>query len=61
MFFISPEKLFSFLRYLQFCPDFFGYIGKRLDKKPKVNLEIYDATNWKIKNYNKHIARYLKK
>ena len=61
MFFISSEKLFSFLRYLQFCPDFFGYIGKRLDKKAKVNLEIYDVTNCKIKNYNKHIARYLKK
>ena len=34
---------------------------KRLDKKAKVNLKIYDATNWNTKNYNKHIAKYLKK
>ena len=26
MFFILFEKLFSFLKYLHFCPDFFGYI-----------------------------------
>ena len=60
MFFISSKKVFSFLRYLQFCPDVFGYIGKRLDKKAKVNLKIYDATNWKTKNYIEFIARYLK-
>ena len=34
-------------------------IAKRLDKK--VNFKIYDVTNWNIKNYNKHIAKYLKK
>ena len=61
MFFISSEKLFSFLRYLQFCPDFFCYIGKQLDKKTKVNFRIYDVTNWNTNNCNKHIARYLKK
>ena len=26
-------KVFLFLRDLQFCPDFFGYVGKRLDKE----------------------------
>ena len=26
------------MRYLHFCPDSFGYEGKRLDKKPKVNF-----------------------
>ena len=61
MFFISSEKLFSFLRYSQFCPDFFSYIGKQLDRKAKVNFKIYDVTNWNTKSYNKHIARYLKK
>ena len=61
MFFISSEKLFSFLRYSQFCPDFFGYIGKQLDKKAKVNFKIYDVANWNTKSYNKHIARYFKK
>ena len=61
MFFISSEMLFCFLRYLQFCSDFFCYIGKQLDKKTKVNLKIYDVTNWNTSNYNKHITRYLKK
>ena len=61
MFLISSEKLFSFLKYLQFCPDSFGYMGKRLDKRAKVNLRIHGVTNWKTKNRNKHIAKYLKK
>ena len=34
-------------------------IGKQLDKKPKVNFNIYDVTNRNTKNYNKHIAKYL--
>ena len=42
--------LFSFLRYLNFCTDFLCHAGKRLDKKAKVNFEIYDATYW-IKNH----------
>ena len=28
------------LRYLNFCPDFFGHVGKRLDKKVKVNFKV---------------------
>ena len=43
MLFISSSKHFSFLRYLCFLPDFFGFAGKRLDKKAKVILKIYDA------------------
>ena len=35
-----------FPRYLDFCPDFFGHVGKRLYKKAKVNFEIYDVTEW---------------
>ena len=75
MLFISPEKLFSFRRYLSFCfdffglvekrfdkNDFFGLVGKWLDKKTKVNFKIYDVTNyWEINNCNTHIAQYLKK
>ena len=38
-------KAISFLRYLYFSPGFFGYVGKRLDKKAKVNFKIYDVTN----------------
>ena len=32
-------KLLLFLRYLRFCPESFGYVGKRLDKKSKVNFK----------------------
>ena len=37
----SNEKwnLFLFLRYLNFYPDFFGHVGKRLDEKAKINLK----------------------
>ena len=45
MLFISSYQLFSFLRYLNVRPDFFGHEGKRLDKKAEVNFKIYDVTN----------------
>ena len=34
--FISSKKLFLFLRYLNFCTEYFGHVGKWLDKKVKV-------------------------
>ena len=37
-----------------FWPDFYGYLGKRLDKTAKVNFKIYDVTNWNKNIYNKH-------
>ena len=40
---------------------FFGHVGKRLDKKAKVNFEIYDTIYLEINNYNSHIAQYLNK
>ena len=46
MLFISPQKLFSFLVYLNFFPDFFGPVSKKLDKKVKMN----DVTNWETNN-----------
>ena len=57
--FISSYNLFSFLRYLHCCPDIFGCTGKRLDKKAKVSLKIYDVTNWnksmyKLPDISKH-------
>ena len=61
MLFISSEELFSFLRYLNFCLDFFGHVGKRLDKKLKVNLKIYVVTAWLTNYYNTHIGQYIKK
>ena len=57
MFFISPKKLSLFWRYLNFCSDFFGHVGKRLDKKTKINIKIYDNTTWKTNSYNTHIAQ----
>ena len=40
---------------------FIGLVGKRLDHRAKVNLEIYDVINWETNNYNTNIAQYLKK
>ena len=48
-------EIFTFL----YSP--FGYAEKRLDKKPMVNFEIYDVTDWTSNNYNTHIAQYLMK
>ena len=56
MFFISPEKLFSFLRYLKFCSDCLSHVEKRHDKKAKVNFKFSDVTNWETINYDIHIA-----
>ena len=39
----SMKFFFSFVRYLNCCPDIFGLEAKRLDKKAKVNFIIYDA------------------
>ena len=44
-----------------FCPDLLGNVGKRLDKKAKVNFKTFEVTDWKINNYNTDIAQYLKK
>ena len=56
MLLISPQKLFSFSRYLTFCFDFFGRVAKRLDQKDKVNFKIYDVTAWLTNNCNTHVA-----
>ena len=55
--FFGILKVFWFLRYLNFCPDFFGHVGKRLDKKAKANFKICDVTTWKTGNYNRHTAQ----
>ena len=54
-------KALFFLKIFDFCPDFFGRMGKRLDKKAKVNFKIYDVTTWITRNYNTHIDQHLKK
>ena len=60
--FLFPVKsILSFSRNLNFCPDLFGYVEKRINKKAKVNLNIYGLTDWEINNYNTRIIQYLKK
>ena len=41
--------LLLLLRYLIFFPEFFGHVGKRIDKKAKVNFKIYDISDWETK------------
>ena len=55
------KKLFSFWSYLAFCSDFFYHVGKRLDKKAKVNFKIYDVKNRETNNYNTDITQHLRK
>ena len=47
--------LFLFLRYINVCNDFFGYVEKQLDKKAKVISKIY-VTTWKTNNHNTRIS-----
>ena len=49
-------KALWFLRYLNFCPDFFVHPGKQLVTKAKINLKIYDITKWETNNYITLIA-----
>ena len=48
--FCSSKNLSLVLRYLNFCPDVFEHVGKRLDKNAKINLKTYDVTSWET-NY----------
>ena len=47
-FYLILKTLF-FVRYLNFRPDFFGHVGKRLNKKVKINFKIFDFTDWENK------------
>ena len=53
-FYFTLNALFV-LETINFCPDFFGHVGKRLDKKAKVNFK---EINGLIRNVNffKHHA-----
>ena len=55
---ISPQKLFSFSRYLSFYLDFLVMYRKGLIKKIKVNFKFYDVTAWLTSSFNTHIAQY---
>ena len=52
---------FFVLEIFSFLSGYFGYVGKRLDKKAIINSKIYDVTDW-IKNYQIiYITQYLKR
>ena len=53
--------MISFLRYLNFYPDFFRHLEECLDRKAKVNFKTYDISKRETNNCNIHIAQYLKK
>ena len=53
--------MFLFLSYLYFCPEFFGHVEKRLDRKAKVFFSKFMMPSTGNNNYNIHIAKYLKK
>ena len=46
----------SSLRYLDFCPEIFGHVGKRFDEKAKVKFKISGIINQETNNYNTNIA-----
>ena len=50
-----------FLKMSTFLSRLFCHVGKRLDKKAKVNYKSYEIKDWTENNYNKHIAKYFKK
>ena len=52
---LSDLKIFKFLSCL------FGHVGKRLDKRDKVNFKFYDITALSTNTYAAHIAQYLEK
>ena len=61
MLFMTPKKLFSLWIFSNFCADIFGHLGKRINRKTKVNFKIDEVTNWETNNYNIDFAQYLKK
>ena len=57
-FYVNLKGLFV-LNIFNFCPDFFGSIGQRFNKKA-VYFDIYDVINWKTNNYNKQFGQFIK-
>ena len=49
-FYLFLKALFV-LKIFKFCPDSFGHVRKRLDKKAQVGFKIYDVINWETYNY----------
>ena len=54
-------KALFVLEMFKFLVKLFGYVEERFDEKTKVNLKIYDITDWTTNNYDTYIVQYLKK
>ena len=52
-FYVILKALFV-LKIFKFLSLFFGHVGKRLDKKARVNFKIYDVTTWLTNIYDTH-------
>ena len=61
MLFIPSKKLFLVWWYLNFNPNLFSHVGKRLDKKAMVDFKICGVSNLETNNYNTDVAQFLKK
>ena len=60
--------LHIYITYFTLCYNAFYFmlkslfvLEKRLNKKAKVNFEIYDVTEWTPNNYNAHLTQYFGK
>ena len=58
MFFISANRIFSFITYLIFS-DFFSHVRKQLQKKAEAIFKLHDITNWEANYYNTYTTEYL--
>ena len=61
MFLISPEKLFSFSRYLDFFLGVLVMQKNSLFRKVNVNFKIFNVETWEVNEFNTHVAQFLKK
>ena len=54
------NKALFILKIIMFLSWRFDQVGKRFDKKTKINFKMYDVTDWKTNTYNTNIVQYLK-
>ena len=57
VFYFTLKALFLRKKFLSFCPDIFGPVERRLDKKDKISFKIYDIINWETIDYNTHVSQ----
>ena len=60
-FYYILKALFVLKMFKFFVFTFWSCRKKLLDKKDKVNLKIYDITNWLANNYNTRIVKHFTK